>query len=180
MPPLEDVKERVSEAALREKKAEALSEFAQKVRDEAEKALEEGKTFAEAVKAHDLEALPTGEFSAQTGIESNFFSRPIMESVRTVNRGEVSEIIPAGGDVLFAYVKTRSPGDFAAFDGLRPAIIDNLARERSDVLFRELPAKRCSIRPASRATWVRMRKKAVRTPRKKRRRRPKPSDPPGI
>lgn len=135
VPTFEEVAERVTPIARAQAVADALGDKAKKARDEAVQALQAGKPFADAFAPYGVAPLTTEEFTASTGATTNEYSELLMRGVMTLNRGEVSELLPADDAVLIAHVIERTPGDPTTLSSLKEQIVGSIRRQHTRLLF---------------------------------------------
>ena len=138
VPEFDEVSDEVMEAAREHALNEALSKKAQEVREAAMKAVDGGKSFADAMKPFSLKVVKTGEFAASSAMGTNEYAEILLRGVLARNQGEVSDLLPTEDDaILLAHVAKRTPGDPSTLDSLRPQIRDSVKRQRSRLLFED-------------------------------------------
>jgi len=140
VPELTEVEDDVREAARFNAIVDAMMATSVKLKDEAEKALEDGKTFGDIAAQYDLEVTIETNLSASAmGDDENPLFRLLIPHVLVYNRGEVTEAIPTEDGLLMAYVAHRAPGNkMASLASLSPQIANAIRRERRSLLFRDM------------------------------------------
>lgn len=129
VPTFEEAREQVLPAAREQALADALTRKAQQVRDAADKALQEGRSFADAVAAFGLKPEETKEFSSTTGLQDNDHGDVLLRGVLTRNAGELSELLPAKDAILLAFVAARTPADVTTYESLKQQLVSTIRRQ---------------------------------------------------
>ena len=135
VPEFDEVKTNAIRIARERALNEALKQKALEIRGDAEKALGEKISFAEAMAFQKLGVTTTETFSAATGLEKDESGREILNAVMTLNQGELSEPIPTENGLLLAYVKERKPGEAVSMEAIRPQLIDMIRRQTGRTTF---------------------------------------------
>lgn len=136
VPAFEEVKEDALRIARQDAIIAALQKKAESLREEAQKALEQKITFAEAMAFQNLTVTTTELFSASTGLtDTNAPEREILTTVMTMNRGEISDPVPVPGGLLVIYLRDRKPAETASLEAIRPQLIDTIRRQSARLWF---------------------------------------------
>jgi len=136
VPEFDEVADEALEAAREHALNEALAKKAQELRETAVKAVDAGKSFADAVKP--LKVVAVDEFTASSAMSTNEYAEILLRGVLARNQGEISDLLSTEDDaVLLAHVVKRTAGDPASLDSLRPQIRDSVKRQRARLLFED-------------------------------------------
>ncbi|MFH0909322.1 MAG: SurA N-terminal domain-containing protein [bacterium] len=138
VPTFADVADEVLPIAREQAIADALSTKSREIRDAADTAVKEGKTFADALQAYGLEPITTEEFTASSGATDDDYSPILLRGILTMNPGEVSELLPAHDAVLVAHIIERQPGDPTTMESLKEQIISSIRRQNGRYVFDDM------------------------------------------
>ena len=137
-PAFEDIKERAMEMALQEAVLKRLEDRSFEIVDAADKALAEGKPFADGMKAEGLSVERTEPYTASTGMATLEYSDVLMQATLDRNAGELTEVLPtADGNYILAYVVERKDADPTGFSMLRDQIQSTLRQRQVSSLLAE-------------------------------------------
>lgn len=129
IPTFEEVEDEVTPLAREQEMADALTAKAQAVRDAADKAIQAGGSFADAVKAFGLKPEETKEFSSTSGLQDDTYGEILLRGVLTRNAGELTDLLPAENAILLGHVAARIPADATTFDSLKLQLVGTIRRQ---------------------------------------------------
>ena len=139
LPEYEEVKDKVVNAAREQALQNEVLRIGRMLRNTAEKAIGQGKSFEAAMRPFGVEVVTTDPFSAKIGapIDDEELGLAIMKTALTMNSGELSELIPLKNGVALAWVKYRNPGERAVLRAVAKDLGIFIKRKRAETLFYE-------------------------------------------
>lgn len=135
VPAFKEVLEDLKPRAVARARSDAFEEASKSAKKKLEKALADGKSFADAAKAQSLNVSTQLTYTVNNIQKSPFpNSFSVAYGAMKVAKGKVSDPIPASADTaLFVYVVDRKPGEALTADMMRAQIRENIARRRGDL-----------------------------------------------
>ncbi len=142
VPAFDEVKDTVLEAARQKAIEDSMRSRAEELKQAAEAGLADGKTFADSLKAFDVEIQSPEPFTSMTAAAGQDpATSALLQGVVSCNAGEVAEPVATfEGDLVVAYVKTRTPAEPAAYAAYSGEIANTIRRRRAEEQFIEWQA----------------------------------------
>ena len=137
-PKFSEVTNIVFRAAFQEELKNVAKKKAEAIRNVIENGLKSGQAFSKTASSLGFTAnvLTNVTVMNANSITNNLRDLSyVLPAVLMRNQGEVTDIIPADGDWMIAYVTKRTATDPAMLNQIRPQIISSLRRERTEALF---------------------------------------------
>jgi len=141
VPEFAEVKADVMKLAREMEQYNALTEKAQKILEQSRDAVAAGQTFDDALAPLKVKSIKPPAFALNSADLGEEFPQELVRHILVCNAGEFTELIPTEtGDVLLAYVKSRTPSAEPAGEAMRSQIVGTLRRQGSQVTFRDFQA----------------------------------------
>lgn len=139
LPSFEEVKDEVFTAAREEAVHDKLNDVVQHLRNAAEAAIKNGRSFAAALRPFGVEVITTEPFSAKSGfpVDDEDLVYALTKSILMLNAGELSEIISVENGAAITYIESRQPAEYAVFQAIRNDLGTFIKRRRVEMAFYE-------------------------------------------
>jgi hypothetical protein len=139
LPSFEEVEKEVKPYAKSQKASLAFDRQTTELRETVIKSIEDGKGFKEALKSKKIKVFSSEPFSVYSDMTNEVeYSEVIVPAVMSLDKGDVSDLIPTEDGYLLIHLTGREAGDLLSTELLRPQLVSAISRYRSSVLFYEM------------------------------------------
>jgi peptidyl-prolyl cis-trans isomerase D len=137
LPPFAEVSDAAMAAARSNAQYKAYIKRVTDTRTAIAKAIENGKTLAQAAKGLAVNVVTTAPFTVYETYGSNVFDYAdiIVPKLVWLRKGEITEPLQTDDGVVIARLIDRSQGDFAIVESFRPQLVNTLQGYRAGVLY---------------------------------------------
>ena len=138
-PEFEKVMNQIRPLALVKARADAFTDYTDKLNNDLTELMKTEKSFAVAAKANAMNVSTSITYSVNNIRNQQFEnSFAIAYGAMSIKKGEISKAIPASAkESLLVYVQDRKPGDALSAEMMRPQVRSGIARRRNTDLFSE-------------------------------------------
>lgn len=141
VPDLEEIHDRVMQAATADKRAELVAEMAEGTQAAVQKAISEGATFTNAITAQSMSMVTSVTFSVASGEAVSappfIYNEKVAGLMYKLNAGEFADPIVVGSTALIVQMTDRQQGELWARESMAERIENITKRTTVSVLFDE-------------------------------------------
>ena len=139
LPSFEEVEKEVEPYAKSQKASLAFDRQTAELREKVIKSIDDGKGFKKALKSKKIKVFSSEPFSVYSDMTNEVeYSEVIVPAVMSLDKGDVSDLIPTEDGYLLLHLTSREPGDLLSTELLKPQLVSAISRYRSSVLFYEM------------------------------------------
>jgi len=139
LPSFEEAEKDVVPYAKSRKASLAFDRKCSELREEVIEQLAKGKSFKKVLSSEKIEVFSSEPFSVYSDITNQIeHSEIIVPAVIALDKGEISDLIPAEDGYILISLTSREPGDLLSAELLKPQLVSAVSRYRSSVLYYEL------------------------------------------
>ncbi len=136
VPVLDDIRERVTSAAERERETELLNKKADDAMASLQSAISDGGIFSNAVAELSMNMITSVTFTAM-GQPDFMYGYYVAPEVRALNAGDFADPIVVGDRAIIVQVEDRVPGDNWAFRSIGEQVRTELSDATARVIYRD-------------------------------------------